>query len=158
MEETDLFAAGYSPGFSTVLTSWQVFVARNRWLRQKVSVSDLESPYHHRVLWFWAKLSRQEMAHLQAIAERIKFQDFNRNYSHETCRITSCASYSVAVRFGTRRKEVGIYDMPRLAEMERHPAVIGCQELWDAITAHAPFEKVPIEQGLPRPWWHFWSW
>lgn len=158
MDETDLFAAAYHPGFSSVLTSWRVFVARNRWLRQKVVVYDPESQYHNRVLWFWAKLSRREMAHISGIVERINFQEFSLSYTHETCVITSCPSYSIAVRFGTRWKEVGVYDMPRLAEMERHPAIIGCQELWDAITAHAPFEKVPIEKGLPRPWWHFWSW
>jgi hypothetical protein len=156
VEEFDLFEAGYMPGFSPVLTSWQVFIARNRWLRQKVVVYDYESPYHKQVLWFWAKLSRREIAAIGEIAERIGFRDYLQHYQHETMCVTDCPSYFVSVRFGNWVKTVEAYDMPRVAEFERQPAVLGCQELWEAITAHAPFEKVPIEQGLPRPWWRFW--
>ena len=70
--------------------------------------------------------------------------------------VTDCPSYYVTIRFGNRVKEVEAYHMPRVAEFERQTAVVGFRDLWDAITAHAPFEKVPIEQGLARPWWRFW--
>ena len=156
MDETDLYSVRYRPGFSRVLTSWQVFIARNRWLRQKVLVYDDESPYHNRVLWFWAKLSRREMAAIAEIVERVGFRAFLQHYQHETMCVTDCASYFISVRFGKRVKQVEAYDMPRVAKFERQPAVAGLQELWEAITARAPFEKVPIEQGLPRPWWRFW--
>jgi hypothetical protein len=156
MEDSDVISACYSPGFSSVLTSWQVFIAGNRWLRQKVVVFDHESPYHNQVLWFWAKLSRQQMAALWETVERIGFHEFNRRYTHETMCVTDCPSYFITVRFGDRLKEVEAYDMLRVAEFERQPAVVGFRDLWDAITVHAPFEKVPIEQGLPQPWWRFW--
>jgi hypothetical protein len=156
VEESDLFAARFRPGFSPVLTSWQVFIARNRWLRQKVVVYDNESPHHNQVLWFWARLSRQEVTGIAEIVERIGFRGFNQHYQHETMCVTDCPSYFVTVRVGNWVKEVEAYDMPRVAEFERQPAVLGFQELWEAITARAPFEKVPIERGLPRPWWRFW--
>ena len=156
MDKSDVISARYSPGFSPVLTSWQVFIAGNRWLRQKVVVYDDKSPYHNQVLWFWAKLSRQQLADLWEIVERIGFLEFNRRYSHESMCVTDCPSYYVTIRFGNRVKEVEAYDMPRVTEFERQTAVVGFRDLWDAITAHAPFEKVPIEQGLARPWWRFW--
>jgi hypothetical protein len=156
VDESDLFAARYCPGFSPVLTSWQVYISRSRWLRQKVVVYDHESTYHNQVLWFWNKLARQEMAEITEIVERIGFRAFNQHYQHETMCVTDCPSYFVSIRFGKWVKEVEAYDLPRLAEYERQPAAIGLKELWEAITAHAPFEKVPIEQGLPRPWWRFW--
>jgi len=156
MDESDVISVRYSPGFSPVLTTWQVFIARNRWLRQKVAVYDDESPYHKEVLWFWAKLSRRALAGLWEIIERIGFRGLNRSYAHEAMCVTDRPSYIITVRFGDRRKEVEAYDLPCLAEQERQPAAIGLQELWGAVTAHAPFEKVPIEQGLPRPWWRFW--
>jgi hypothetical protein len=151
-----MIAARYLPGFSDVLTSWQVFIARDRWLRQKVSVYDEESPYHKQVLWFRARLSRPQMAALWEIVERVGFREFNRHYTHETMCVTDCPSYFLTVRFEDRVKEVEVYDMFRLTEFERQPAAIGFRELWEAVTAHAPFEKVPIEQGLPRPWWRLW--
>lgn len=156
MDESDVLSARYEPGFSRVLTSWEVFIDRRRWLGQKVVVYDAESAYHNRVLWFYTRLSRAQMAGLWEIVERVRFRDFNRNYSHQTMSVDDCPSYSITVRFRDRLKEVEAYDMCRLAEFERQPAVIGFRELWNAITAHAPFEKVPIERGLPRPWWRFW--
>lgn len=156
MGESDLFAARYGPGFSAVLTSWQVFIARNRWLRQKVVVYDRESPYHNRVLWFWAKLSRQEVTGISRIAELIRFERLDHHYQPETVCMTDCETYSVSVRFGDRVKEVEAYAMRWVAEFEEQPAVLGIEELWDAITARSPFGKVPIEQGLPRPWWRVW--
>jgi hypothetical protein len=156
VDESDVISARYSPGFSEVLTSWQVFVRRSRWLAQKVVVFDHDSPYHNQVLWFWAKLSRAQVAGLWAIVERIGFRDFRRRYTHERMSVTDCPSYWITVRFGDRLKEVEAYSMISLAEYERQPDVIGFRELWEAITAHAPFGKVPIEQGLPRPWWRFW--
>src|SRR3954464_13232325 len=106
-------SASYCPGFSPVLTSWQVFIARNRWLRQKVEVYDAESPYHDQVLWFWAKLSRPELAALTRIVERIGFRGFNQHYQHETMCVTDRPSYFLSVRFGNWVKEVEAYDMPR---------------------------------------------
>jgi hypothetical protein len=156
VEKSDVIAARYSPGFSPVLTGWELFIARSRWLRQKVAVYDDRSPYHKQVLWFWAKLSRRQMAGLWEIVQRIGFREFKRRYTHETMCVTDCPSYFLTVRFEDRLKEVEAYDLPRLVEFEQQPAAIGFQELWEAVTAHAPFEKVPIEQGLPRPWWHFW--
>jgi hypothetical protein len=97
-----------------------------------------------------------QIARLWEIVERIRFQDFNRYYSYETMCITDCPSYFITVRFGGRLKEVEAYDMTRLAEFEQQPAAVGFRELWDAISEHAPFEKIPIERGLPRPWWKFW--
>lgn len=136
-----------------MLTYWQVIIARNRWLRQKVVVYDIESPYHDQVLWFWAKLSRQEMAAIEEIIERIGFRDYLQGFGHQTMHVTDCPSYTLSVRFGKWVKEVKAYDMPHVAEFEQQPEVIGCQELWEAIMARAPFQKVPIEQGLPLPWW-----
>jgi hypothetical protein len=119
-------------------------------------VYDDDSPYHKQLLWFWAKLSRRQMAGLWEIVERIGFREFNRRYTHKTMCRTDCESYFITVRFGDRCKEVEAYDMTRLAEYEQQPEAIGFQELWEAVTIHAPFGKVPTEQGLPRPWWRFW--
>lgn len=156
MDGTDIISAGYMPGFSPVLTSWRVFVGRNRWLRQKVVVYDHTSPYHNRVLWFWAKLARPQMSSLREIVGRIDFGSFDRCYTHQTMCITDCPSYYLAVLIGGRVKEVEAYDLYRLADYERQPAAIGLKELWEAVSALAPFGKVPIERGLPRPWWRLW--
>jgi hypothetical protein len=51
---------------------------------------------------------------------------------------------------------VETYDLPRLVEFEQQPGAIGFHDLWEAVVAHAPFDKVPIEEGLPRPGWRFW--
>lgn len=157
MGESDLFAARYDPGFSAVLTSWQAFIARDRWLRQKVVVYDRESPYHNRVLWFWAKLSRQEVNGISRIAERIGFEGFDRRYQPKTVfHATDRPTYFVCIRFGKCVKEVMASGLPRVDEDGQEPTGHGFRELWDAITARAPFGKVPIEQGLPRPWWRVW--
>jgi hypothetical protein len=156
MNKSDVMSASYQPGFSPDLTYWQVFIGRNRWLRQKVVIGDRDSELHNQVLWFRAKLSRQQMAELWATVARVGFREFNRHYAHETMCRTDCPSYIITVRFDDRLKEVEAYDMPRLAELKRQPAAVGFQELWEAITAHAPYGKVPMERGLPRPWWRIW--
>jgi hypothetical protein len=157
MGDSDVIAAKYGPGFSHDLTEWQVFVGRNRWLRQKVVVWNQDSEFHKRVLWFWAKLSRRDMAGLWEIVERIGFQEFRRSYTHQTMCVTDCPSYWITVRFPDRVKEVEAYDLRRLSEFERQPDMIGFQELWEVITAHAPYGKVPTAEGLPRPSWRFWK-
>jgi hypothetical protein len=156
MDASDVMSASYQPGFGSGRTNWQLMIGRNRWLRQKVSVLNPGSEYHKQVLWFWQKLSREQMTALWNIVERIDFHEFHRQYRHETDSSTDCPIYTVAIRLGDRIKEVEAYDLPRLAEMEQLPDMIGLEELWDAITAHAPFGKVPMEKGLPRPWWRFW--
>jgi hypothetical protein len=156
MGDSDVIAARVSPGFSRDLTEWQVLIGRNRWLRQKVVVWDHDSEFHNQVLWFWAKLSRQQMAGLWQIVERSGFREFRRHYTHETMSVTDCPSYWITVRFGDRVKEVEAYDLRRLSEFERQPDMVGFRELWEAITALAPYGKVPMAEGLPRPWWRFW--
>ena len=156
VERSDLMSAGYSPGFSNVLTRWQVHVARNRWLRQEVAVYDPESLYHQKTLRFRTKLSRHQLATLFEIVEECRFRELGRYYQHETMAVTDCPSYFLAVRFEDCVKTVEAYDLYGLVELEQQPAAIRFLRLWEAITAHSPFEKVPIEQGLPRPWWCFW--
>lgn len=156
LEDCDVLGAEFGPGFSADRTYWRVFVQRNRWLRQEVRAWNFGSPLHNQMLCFWAKLSRSEFAALWEIVEGIGFRDFDRAYRHQTGRVTSCPIYWIKVRFPDRQKEVEAYDLHRLAEFERQPAMIGYLELWEALQRHAPFEKVPIEEGLPKPWWCFW--
>lgn len=156
MRDSDVISAQFSPGFSSDLTSWELFIARDRWLRQKVVIWNPDSVFHQRVLWFWAKLSRRRMAHLREIVTRIGFRDFRGRYTHQTMAVTDCPSYWITVRFEGQLKTVEAYDLRRLAEFERQPDMIGFRELWEALTADAPYGKVPLEEGLPRPWWRFW--
>jgi hypothetical protein len=113
-------------------------------------------PIYDRVLYFWVKLSRSEFTTLWEIVERIAFRDFDRHYTYQTISVTDCAKYWIKIRFPDRLKEVEAYSLYDLARGERQPATIGYLELWEALRAHAPFEKVPIEEGLPKPWWRFW--
>lgn len=156
MDRSDVIAAEFQPGFASDQTYWQVYLRRSRWLAQKVVVFNFDSPYHNQVLWFWSKLSQPQVKTLWGIVERIGFQDFERDYRHETLSITDLPWYVIGVRFGEQVKEVRAYNLPTLAEYERQPHAIGLKELWDALTAHAPYGKVPEEQGLPPPWWRFW--
>jgi hypothetical protein len=156
MTDSDVIAARYQPGFTPDLTYWRVFIGRNRWLRQEVVVYNHTSNFHNQVLRFWVKLSRRDVAELWEIVERIGFRGFDRAYTHQTMCVTDCPTYWITVRFGDRVKEVEAYDLPRLAEFEQQPAMVGFAQLWEAITRHTPHGKVPIEQGLPRRWWRFW--
>ena len=156
MTNSDVLAARFEPGFSKDLTYWRVFIGSNRWLRQEVAVWDYGGPYHKELLRYSARLSRAEMLRLWEIIERIGFQDFKQNYTHETMVVTDCPTYWIDVRFGNRAKEVEAYDLHRLAEYENNPAMVSFLELWDAIHQHTPHGKVPIEAGLPKPWWRFW--
>jgi hypothetical protein len=156
MESSKVISAWYEPGFSRDGTYWQVFIGRNRRLRQKVVTLNPGSAFDKRVLWFRAKLSRQDVAGLWEIVERIGFLDFDRHYTHRTMSVIDCPTYRIAVRFGDRLKEVEAYDLRRLAEFERQPDMNRFRELWDAITARAPFGKVPIAEGLPRQRWRSW--
>jgi hypothetical protein len=157
MTDSDVIAARYQPGFSRDLTSWRVFIGRNRWLRQEVPVYNDDSKYHKQLLRFWARLSRQDMASVSGIVERIGFEEFDRSYTHQTMCVTDCPSYWITVRFGSRTKEVEAYDLYRLAEFEKQPAMVGFLELWNAITRYAQYGKVPTEAGLPKSWWRFWK-
>jgi hypothetical protein len=157
MTDSDLIGARFQPGFTPDLTSWRVFIGRNRRLRQEVTVYNPDSEFHKQVLRFRARLSRQDMAGLRRIVERIGFEGFDRHYKHQTMCITDCPSYWITVRFGVRVKEVEAYDLYRLAEFEQQPAMIGFLELWEAITHHTPYGKVPMEAGLRQPWWWFWE-
>lgn len=152
MGDSDVITAKHGPGFSRDLTEWQVFIGRNRLLRQKVVVWDESSAYHNQVLWFRARLTRQEVVGLWEIIERIRFREFRRHYTHETMVVTHCPSCWITVRFEDRIKEVEAYDLRRLSEYERQPHMVGFQELWEAITARAPYGKVPMSEGLPRSW------
>lgn len=156
MDESDLFSAEYHPGFASDMTYWQVFIRKSRWLAQKVVVYNHDSPYHNRVLWFWAKLSRDEVCKIGEVVERIGYHNFDREYSHQTMCVTDVPWYTLRVRFADRVKEVVAYAMPSLAEYEKQPDMIGFQELWNAIVLRAPYGNVPMEQGLPKPWWRFW--
>jgi hypothetical protein len=156
MTNTDLFAARYEPGFEVDLTSWKVFIGRDRRLRQEVSVYHPASPYQLQILRFRGRLSREQARELGEIVDRIGFRGFERAFTHQTMSVTDRATYWIAVRFADRVKEVEAYDLPRLSEFERQPAMVGFAELWEAITRHAPFGKVPLTEGLPRPWWRFW--
>jgi hypothetical protein len=156
MEHSDVISARYEPGFGWDLTSWKLFIGRDRRLRQEVSVYLEGSPYHKQLLRFRTRLLRRQLADLWEILDRIGFRGFNREYTHETISITDRPVYTVTVRFLDRRKEVEAYDLPCLADSERQPDMIGFQELWKAIILHAPFGKVPMEAGLPRPWWRWW--
>jgi hypothetical protein len=156
MTETDVLAAQYDPGFSDVLTYWRVFLQTNRWLRQEVVVYDHASEYHNQVLRFRARLSRTQVRELWEIVERIGFRDFDRAYTHRNISVTDRPTYRITVRFRDRIKEVEAYDLPGLAGGERQPDMVGFAELWEAITRHAPYGKVPLSEGVPRPWWRFW--
>ena len=155
MDDSDLFSAQYGPGYCDDLTYWQVFISRNRWLRQKVVVYHQGTEFHNHVLWFWAKLSRQDMAKLWEIVDRIGFRGFRRWYSHEKMIVTNLDDYLISVRFPDHLKEVYAYALPMLSD-EQQPDMIGMAELWRTIISHTPYGKVPMAEGLPRPWWRCW--
>jgi hypothetical protein len=156
MTNTDVFAARYEPGFDLDLTSWKVTIGRDRRLRQEVSIYDPASPYHKQLLRFRGRLTSEHTRELGEIVDRIGFRGFDRAYTHRTMSVTDCPTYRIAVRFADHVKEVEAYNLRRLADFERRPAMVGFAELWEAITRHAPFGKVPLAEGLPRPWWRFW--
>ncbi len=153
---SDVIAAEFMPGFTSDLTYWRVFIGCNRWLRQEVGVWDPGGLFDRELLRYEARLSRAEMAELWGIIDRIGFRDFNRRYSPESICVTDCPNHWIIVRFDKQIKEVEAYDLFRLTEFEKNQAMIGFRELWEAIHRRTPHGKVPMEEGLPKPWWRFW--
>src|SRR5262245_18008408 len=121
MTDDDIFAAGNQPGFGDDHTIWRVFVDRSRYLRQEVVVVDVGNFANNEVLRYSARLAREEFASLWEIVERIGFERLERRYRPSTFCMTDCESYWAGVRWAGRRKEVWVYDLRRMVELEQDP-------------------------------------
>jgi hypothetical protein len=129
-------AALLRPGFYPPNTVWRLTIDGKGLLRQEVQIRNYQKTPSNEFLCGESKLTNLELEGILDLAHQVGFAKLSDRY--EDWRVTSQATFWLAVRFETYLKTVEAY-APAWCAARGQTEMVRFLELWDSIHRFAPF-------------------